>query len=298
MASDVLTPFYLGKAQIRGKLVRLGAQLEFILKSHNYPPLINRYLSELIAIGAVLSLNPKMDGVFTLQISQGQILKMMVVDITSEGGIRACAKWDQTSFDNLLQETNGHPTLNQLFQGAFLVFTADLKGSPERYQAVVELSGTTLSDCMHHFFRQSDQLATGLVAVSNDEFEAAALILQRLPSTLDQTEVEGEKEDDDWLAALSFLGTVTKKELFDSTLSANDLLFRLFHEHQVHVLPEKNIVAYCHCSREKIEKMLANFSDTDKKDMVVDNKIEITCEFCNKTYTLSDFSEGEKPPKK
>ncbi|MBY0281030.1 MAG: Hsp33 family molecular chaperone HslO [Alphaproteobacteria bacterium] len=298
MATDIITPFYLGKAQVRGKLVRLGDQLDHILKSHSYPPIVNQYLSELIAIGIALSINTKNDGLFTLQISNGKILRMMVVDITSEGEIRGCAKWDHEALEKLLIETNNSPSLTQLFENGFLVFTADLASQTERYQAVVKLSGSTLSDCMHHFFRQSDQLATGLVVAtksnpSMEGYSAAALILQKLPSSSEQTEIEDEQDDDDWITDLSLLGTVTKKELLDPNLSANTLLYRLFHERQVHILPAKDIVAKCYCSRPRIEQILMNFTEADIKNMILDNQISVTCEFCNETYLFDDLQISE-----
>jgi molecular chaperone Hsp33 len=298
MTSDTLTPFYLGKAQVRGKLVRLSDQFDHIIKSHSYPSIVNHYLSELIAIGIVLSINTKNNGLFTLQITNGKILKMMVVDITSEGEIRACAKWDNEALEKLLMETNNAPGLTQLFENAFLVFTADLDSQVEKYQAIVELSGSTLSDCMHHFFRQSDQLATGLVVVTKsdyslDGYSAAALILQKLPSSSEQTEPENEQDEDDWITNLSLLGTITKKELLDQNLSADNLLYRLFHEREVHVLPSKNIVAKCYCSRPRIEQILVSFSEEDIKDMILDNQISVTCEFCNETYLFNDSQINE-----
>ncbi|MBY0461827.1 MAG: Hsp33 family molecular chaperone HslO [Alphaproteobacteria bacterium] len=298
MATDTLTPFYLGSAQVRGKLVRLGDQLDHILKNHSYPQIVNHYLSELIAIGIALSINTKNDGLFTLQISNGKILKMMVVDITSEGEIRGCAKWDNEALEKLLEETNNSPSLTQLFENGFLVFTADLASQTERYQAIVELSGSTLTDCMHHFFRQSDQLATGLVVATKSDpsalgYSAAALILQKLPSSSEQTEAENEQDDDDWITDLSLLGTVTKKELLDDNLSAEALLYRLFHEREAHILPAKNIVAKCYCSRPRIEQVLMNFSEEDIKDMILDNQISVTCEFCNETYLFNDSQINE-----
>lgn len=295
---DILTPFYLGKAQVRGKLVRLSNQLDHIIKSHSYPSIVNRYLSELIAIGVILSINTKTNGLFTLQITNGKILKMMVVDITSKGEIRACAKWDNEALEKLLTETNNAPGLTQLFENAFLVFTADLDSQVEKYQAIVELSGSTLSDCMHHFFRQSDQLATGLVVATKsdsslDGYSAAALILQKLPSSSEQTETEDEQDEDDWITNLSLLGTITKKELLDQNLSADNLLYRLFHEREVHVLPAKNIIAKCYCSRPRIEQILVSFSEEDIKDMILDNQITVTCEFCNETYLFNDSQINE-----
>ncbi len=290
---DIVVPFYIEEAQVRGRLVRLGSELDKILKNHCYPPIINHYLAELVAIGVALSTDTKQEGLFTLQITGGKIIKMMVVDVTSEGDVRACAKWDDEALTSLLESSSEAPLLHDLFSNAFLVFTIDLVTTDDRYQAVVELAGTTLSECMHHFFRQSDQVSTGLVVgtqidINGDDYLAAAIILQKLPPASDSSVEEIEKEEDDWFTNLSLLGTVTKNELLDKTLTANTLLYRLFHERNIRVLPAREIVSKCYCSRQRIEEILSNFSEPDLVDMIVDSQISVTCEFCNETQTFDE----------
>ncbi len=292
LPNDIVVPFYIDEAQVRGRLVRLGSELNQILVNHSYPPIINRYLAELVTIGVALSTDTKQEGLFTLQITGGQIIKMMVVDVTSEGEVRACAKWNEESLNILLEGTNNSPSLRELFANAFLVFTIDLVNKDDRYQAVVELTGSTLSECMHHFFRQSDQVPTGLVvgtqtdAISED-YLAASIILQKLPPSSDFSEEKIEKEIDDWFTDLSLLGTVTKQELLDKNLAPNTLLYQLFHERNIRVLPSREIVSKCYCSRQRIEEILSNFSESDLTDMIIDGKISVTCEFCNETQIFN-----------
>jgi molecular chaperone Hsp33 len=306
LPDDIVVPFYIDEAQVRGRLVRLGSQLNQILENHSYPTIINHYLAELVAIGVALSTDTKQEGLFTLQITGGQTIKMMVVDITSEGTIRACAKWNEESLENLLKNTNDNPSLRELFSSAFLVFTIDLVNKDDRYQAVVELAGSTLSECMHHFFRQSDQVPTGIVVgtqinTEGENYLAASIILQKLPPSSDSSAEEIEKEEDAWFTDLSLLGTVTKQELLDKNLTADTLLYRLFHERNIRVLPVKEIVSKCYCSRERIVEILSNFSETDLTDMIVDDQINVTCEFCDETQTfnkdeIDTITQLEKQP--
>ena len=267
-------------------MIRLGPLVETLLANHQYPDVVNQYIAELIALAAALSIDVKYDGIFTLQISaqpdhKGPI-RLMTVDINTQGDVRAYAKLDPTA--------NQQPSsLRDTFGQGFMVFTADLAQQSERYQAIVELTGETLADCMHHFFRQSDQIPTGLVlfsqpSASSGQLMAGALILQRLPFNAGSTFEEKEQDEDDWITNLSLLGTLTKRELLDAALSSEQLLHRLFHERQLHFLEPKPLQAKCSCSRDRIEKVINNFPLEDRLEMAVDGEIKVICEFCNADY--------------
>ncbi len=292
---DEIVPFYLDHAHIKGRLVRLGKQTESLLANHSYPALVNQYIAEVISLAAVLSVDVKYEGVFTLQISsqpdQASLIRLITVDINTQGHIRAYAQWDQKILHHEQDFILNPPCLQEVFGRGFMVFTADLAHQIERYQAIVELQGKSLTDSMHHFFRQSDQIPTALVLHSRSgskerEFVAGAVILQRLPFSGDPTPEQQDQDSDDWFTNLSLLGTLTRKELLNPDLSSFDLLYRLFHERNIHILKAKPLKSQCSCSLNRIQKMLENFSDDDRVGMAVDGQIEIICEFCNKKYTL------------
>ena len=285
--SDFVIPFQLEKVAIRGRLVRLKGSLLEILTRHNYPPLVNRLLEELIALTAALAHLFKFDGVFTLQIKGDGPVRLMVVDITHEGGIRACARFDEEAVSKLpLSTASIHPILGT----GYLAFTIAQNDSDDRYQGIVELEGATLSECLHHFFRQSDQLETGIVVFSRAENTnstnhlAAALIIQRMPGTTGRSDEEIEMENDGWLRSLSILGTATAKELLSEDLSEQDLLFRLFWEDGIRLFENRHLITKCRCSRERVEEMLKTFSAEDIQEMIEDEAISVTCEFCNQEY--------------
>lgn len=165
--TEGVVPFYLDHAHVKGRLIRLGPLVETLLARHKYPDLVNHYIAELIALAAALSIDVKHEGIFTLQISaqpdhKGPI-RLITVDINTQGHVRAYAQLDSEAFQ---QTINSSLSLRDIFGQGFMVFTADLAHQSERYQAIVELTGRTLADSMHHFFRQSDQIPTGLILFS------------------------------------------------------------------------------------------------------------------------------------
>ncbi len=92
------------------------------------------------------------------------------------------------------------------------------------------------------------------------------------------------EEHDDWVKAKILLDTVEPHELLDPTLSAEDLLYRLYHEDGVTVYPETQLRRHCTCSVETVAEMLRRFSPEDRADMVKDGEIEVVCEFCSSVY--------------
>ena len=93
-------------------------------------------------------------------------------------------------------------------------------------------------------------------------------------------------EDDAWREGRSLVATVQADELIDPTVSAERLLYRLFHERGVRVYRNRELAAECSCSREGVAAMLKNFSQDDRDHMVENGVITVTCEFCSATYVF------------
>ncbi|MES2607900.1 MAG: Hsp33 family molecular chaperone HslO [Pseudomonadota bacterium] len=291
-----IVPFALDGAMVRGRLVRLGSALSDITEKHKYPEIINKYIAEMLALGAALIMDMKTNGAITLQITNSAIIRMIIADVGSNGDMRACATWDDDALSALLHATP-NPSLAQLFGGGNLVFTVSLDHQTENYQAIIELNGATLSECMHHYFRQSDQVPTGLFVCTDflnpfdgDTYLAGALLLQRTPIDHSKDSEAIEKEEDDWFTDISLLATITPHELLSADISAETLLHRLFHERDLNIFPLKTIQARCHCSKQRIETILTNFSEEDLAGTLVDGKIDVLCEFCSENY---NFTEAE-----
>ena len=87
---DTILPFAVKALDLRGRIVRLGAAVDTILGSHDYPPPVAKLLGEAIVLGIMLGSALKFDGRFILQTQSDGQVRMLVVDFTSPGKVRAC----------------------------------------------------------------------------------------------------------------------------------------------------------------------------------------------------------------
>ncbi|HWE71885.1 MAG TPA: Hsp33 family molecular chaperone [Stellaceae bacterium] len=296
---DLVQPFQIEPFALRGRLVRLGPAIDSILTQHAYPPLVAQMLGEAIALAIALAGALKYEGVFTLQTKGDGPIKMMVADVTTSGALRGYAQFDAARLE---AETGATGLVPRLLGAGYLALTVDQGEHTERYQGIVELTGSTLAECVHHYFRQSEQVEAALkVAVAQvpDEsgathWRAGALMIQRLPR--EAYTLERETEDDAWRRAAIFMSSSTSAELIDPALAPERLLFRLFHEDGVRAYKPHALMAKCRCSRQRVENVLRALKPDEVADMKVDGKISVTCEFCSTVYDFDDEALGALVP--
>jgi molecular chaperone Hsp33 len=285
----------LESSRIRGSLVRLGPVAEAILDRHGYPDPVARLLGEMLALTGMLSALLKYDGVFTLQTKGDGAVGMMVADITSEGALRGYAGFDGDTLAALSEGAgpvgagrDAQGTVPELLGAGYLAFTVDQGAFTERYQGIVELQGESLADCLQHYFRQSEQIQTGLMVAAGRAggvWRAGGLILQRTPEDGNAADAEAKLADDeDWRRAMVLQASCTAGELLDPDLPAHDLLFRLFHEEGVRVFKRRNLSAECRCTRERLEQTLRAMPRGEVEDLKIEGEVRVTCQFCNKDY--------------
>ena len=287
---DFIQPFSIEGHGVRGRLVRLSAVADRIIRQHDYPDAVARLLAEMMALAAALAAALKYEGVFTLQTSGDGPVKLMVVDLTSAGAMRGYAQFDK---DKVAAIPLKDASLPRLHGKGYLAFTVDQGSHTDRYQGIVELDGATLSDCVHHYFRQSEQLQAGFkVAASRGDagWRAGAIMLQRLPQE-NVTEMAAEVADDAWRRAFILMASCTDRELLDTGTPATEILYRLFHEDGVRVPQPQGVQAKCRCSRERVEVVLKAMTPEELADMQIDGELQVTCEFCNARYDfpVTDF---------
>jgi len=284
---DMVLPFQLQSSPVRGRLVRLGSSIDTILRQHDYPVAVCRLVGQAAAMAAALGTALKFDGVFTLQTKTDGPVRMMVVDVTSAGAVRACAQFDGA-------DVASAPEAALLGQG-HLVFTVDQTASDERYQGIVKLEGDSLTQAFQLYFKQSEQIPTGLMAAARQDetgaWHAACLMVQRMPTeggNAQELPADDTAIEDDWHRTMTLMQTCTEGELTDPTLPPETLLYRLFHEEGVRAFEAMALRHECRCSRDKIEGVLSGLPEAEMKAMVqADGKIAVTCQFCSQTYLFT-----------
>ncbi len=275
---DIVQPFQIDGLAARGRLVRLGGALDQALAAHNYPTPVADLLAETMVLAATLSSLLKYDGIFTLQAQGDGPIRLLMADLTSDGEIRACAQFDA---DRVAAQIAGSGDSVPHFMGAgHLAFTVDQGPDTERYQGITELTGATMSDCAHTYFRQSEQMETAVVLIArtaDKTARAGALMIQRLPTSSDQ-------DEDAWRRAVALMSRVKEAELLNPDLTPGELLYRLFHEDGVRLFEPRPLNHACRCSRERVVRTLASFPRAEIESLADDGEISMTCEFCGTRY--------------
>jgi molecular chaperone Hsp33 len=294
---DIVQPFQVDPFQLRGRLVRLGPLIDRILTRHAYPEPVAALLGEAIALAVALARALKYEGVFTLQTKGDGPVRLMVADVTTAGAVRGYAQVDADKLARVLAASDGglgaQGSVPRLLGAGFLALTVDQGDHTERYQGIVELQGASLAHCVHHYFRQSEQVEAGLkVAVARvpeadgaAHWRAGALMIERLPP---EDRLDSDAQDEGWRRAMILMSSSTSKELIDPALSPEALLYRLFHEEGVRAYAKRPLSAECRCSRERVETVLRALDPADIADMTVDGRVLVTCEFCSAVYAFAE----------
>jgi molecular chaperone Hsp33 len=297
---DRVLPFQLDALGVRGRLVRLGPSLDAIIERHGYPLAVARPLAEAMTLCAALATSLKYDGIFTLQISGDGPIRLLVADLTSEGALRGYAQFDSWKLAVALGAGNHDVPdgyVPKLFGQGRLAFTVDQGQHSERYQGVVPLEGATLADCAHIYFRQSEQLPTGIkITACRDEttdgghWRASALMVQQMPEfDAGRLDADPEQREDDWRKAVILMASATEKEMLDPALPGQTLLFRLFHAEGARLFERRPFAARCRCSRERIDGVLKSIKREELTDLR-DSRglVAVKCEFCSTEYVYDD----------
>lgn len=310
---DTILPFAVKALDLRGRIVRLGAAVDAILSGHDYPTPVAKLLGEAIVLTVMLGSALKFAGRFILQTQTNGPVRMLVVDFTSPGTVRACARYDSERIAAAIAANAADP--GKLLGHGHLAMTIDQGPEMSRYQGLVPLEGGDLEQAAHEYFSRSEQIPTRVRLAVAEEFRAGengprrrwragGILLQFLPSSLERArradldpgdappgvEPHVIPEDEAWAEGRSLVATIDDLELIDPSLSSERLAYRLFHERGVRVFRAAPVQAQCSCSRGGVETMLKSFPQADRDDMVEDGKITVTCEFCSSTYV---FAPGE-----
>jgi molecular chaperone Hsp33 len=317
-ADDTVMPFEVAALDLRGRVVRLGPLVDEILARHAYPQPVAKLLGEALVLTVMLGSALKIDGRFILQTQTDGPVRMLVVDFTTPGKVRACARFDKDRVAAAIEA--GTVDGGALLGKGHLAMTIDQGADTSRYQGLVALDGGTLEDAAHEYFLRSEQIPTRVrLAVAEElragqggashRWRAGGIMLQFLPKAperarrpdLDPGDApEGVvphtlPEDDAWVEGQALVATVEDVELIDPALSSERLVYRLFHEPGVRVFRGSPLRAECSCSRESVEAMLKSFSQDDRDHMAEDGKISVTCEFCSANYVFAPGEVDAKP---
>jgi hypothetical protein len=184
-----------------------------MLRDHDYDALTTETLGHAAAATGLIAQSLKFDGAVTLQIQSSGVLRMLVMQCTSELDLRGMASAEPgkvaTDFAALIEE--GHCAV-----------TVNVGERP--YQGIVEIDDTSLAASLEHYFARSVQVPCHVVLVANEDV-AGGVLLQQIPGQA--------IDEDDW-NRLHFLAETLGFADFESAAGIK-LIGKLFAEDDVRV---------------------------------------------------------------
>jgi molecular chaperone Hsp33 len=250
---------------------------------------------------ARISLQARGNGVVQLLMTEANIQKSQTAEIElPQHGIRAVARIDNEEMqkqidspssaaeDGATAKTN-HNYLELLGKGHLAITIEPEEG--ERYQGIVAADEGSLKLCLQSYFNQSEQLPTIFLLATN-EVCATGILLQRMPHedsyglTPEQKSTGDPVWDNLWQELSTLLATLSDQELIN--LRVDEVLYRLFHEHQVKLSEPDPIIFECSCSYQRTAETLKKINALEIETILEeDGEIIMDCEFCSSRYRFS-----------
>ena len=255
---------------MRGEFVQLSDSWRSVIERHDYPTILRNMMGELCVAAVLLAATLKLEGSLVLQIMGKGAIKLLVVECDGNLKLRATAKWTGDLLQGNFKELVG--------DGQFMI-TLDPKNGGQAYRGIVEVAGASVAEVMQNYMSQSEQLETR-IWLAADGSHAGGMMLQKLPESRDQFELA---EEDNWRRAVLLAETLKSEELL--SLTAIELMKRLYHEDDIRLFDAQPVSFFCSCSRENVARMLQMLGRAEVDSILEEREnIEIHCEFCNQRY--------------
>ena len=265
--NDCAQKFLIETADARGVIVHLTHSFRTILEKHDYPPIIQQYLGEMLLAATLLMEMIKLNGRLTIQFQSDGALKMLVAQINDEGHLRALAQWDNSTEESELKDA---------FSNGQLVMTIFENTREKPTQSIVALEHRSVAEALAHYFLQSEQLPT-LFSFAIKDDKASGMLLQKLP--------EKNSPDNAWeILAKKFQSIDPRELLFDNNIS---FLKHHLATDDVRVFDLKKLSFHCGCTIGKMENAIAVIGEAEASAILGEkSEIVVTCEYCNHEYAF------------
>ncbi len=288
-AADFVLPFDLANVHVRGRLVRLEDVSARSLSAHALPEPAARIAAETLTLAALLGSALKLDGRLTVQTKSDGALDLAASDYygAEEGRIAGLRGYARAN-DDAVKALGAAPSFAALAGKGSLAITIEPRIGEQNYQGIVALSPDGIAASAQTYFEQSEQLPTTIRLAAAPVYEPGKPVRWRAGGLMLQSTPGAKRNEDDWERLKMFLATVEPFELVDTALPAEDLLWRLFHDDEVRVLPFEKLSFRCDCSGERISSVLRSYPAEQRAGLAdPDGIIRARCEFCGTVHEVA-----------
>ncbi|HYL70750.1 MAG TPA: Hsp33 family molecular chaperone HslO [Candidatus Dormibacteraeota bacterium] len=279
-ATDLVRRFIFEKRPVRGHWVRLEHAWRELRAHAQYPPAVSELLGQAVAASVLLAATLKFRGTLTFQLQGNGAVGLLVAQCGHDFRLRAVARCDPEA----VHAASADPARGARFRHLVgsegrITVTIEAEEKSLRYQGVVPLSGTSLSESLEAYFASSEQLPTR-VLLAADESCVAGLLVQKLP---DAGSAHEEEVQAAWQGAQRGIEHLDAVELLH--WSAEELLARGFSGHDLRLFRGAPVQFQCRCSQGRVAGLLRALGADEVRGVLKEQgSVLVTCEFCHHPY--------------
>ena len=237
---------------------------------------LGRMMSATLMMAAMNKNNEKM----TVTINGGGPIGTMMAVTNGDGHIKGFVGNPQVHYT---YNSNGHLAVGVAVGNQGTLQIIKDMGLKEPFCGTVPLQTGEIGDDFSYYFMLSEQtpsvVSVGvLVNDTNEILSSGGFIIQLLPEATEDDIAYIEEKIKDFPAVSA---------LINEGKTPEDILKMLFED--VEITDHQDLSYQCDCSREKMLSALATVGKDEIEDMIEkDHGCEMSCQFCNQTYTFSE----------
>ncbi len=278
---DILT-----KAVTRDGFMRIYAvtskeTVEAARKVHNTTPVATAALGRTLTAGILMGAMQKNENAeLTIQLKGGGPLGLMIVVAKHDGFVKGYVENPLVSLP--LNEKGKLDVGGAVGTDGYLSVVKDLK-MKEPYIGRVPLQTGEIGDDVAYYFAQSEQVpsvvALGVLVDKDYSVRASGgFIVQVMPDCDELSLQRLEKR-------IASLKSVTA--LLEEGLDGEDIINYIMEGFEIEILEKTEVGYRCDCSRERTYRAVKSLGEKEIKAIIEeDQKAEVNCHFCSKTYVF------------
>lgn len=251
-------------------------------KIHDLSPVVTAALGRLLTVTSLMATDLKnKEDKLTIQIKANGPIESMVTVANRKAEIKGYAK--NTVVDIPLNEDGKLDVGGAVGFNGFINVIKDI-GLKEPYVGMVPLVSGEIGDDFANYFVKSEgqdaAVAVGVLVDKNGVKSAGGYIIKPMP--------DATNEDISNLEQNIFkAGSISK--MLDEKLSLEEIAKKITGDEDIKLIEDDINPKYqCNCNRNRFERGLISLGKEELKKLIeTQDKIETTCQFCNKKYEFT-----------
>jgi len=280
-ARDRIATFLLADGAVRGAILNGTRMVNEMRANHELGILETLVLGRAYLGIGLMAADLKGDARVAMKINCSGPIKGLQVEANAFGEVRGYLKRVPIPIEQPMEDFD----LSRFFGAGILSVTKYLKSAKQPFTGQVELRHGNIAQDLTHYYLTSEQTPTAFnLSIKFDRageaIGAGGLCLQAMPGAGDRLAAELEAR------VLSFpsLG-----EVFAGERTSAEVALEAFADYAPRFLSDRRVEFMCHCSHERLHRLLTLLPFQDLKDLR-DNgpfPIQMRCHNCNTPYAFS-----------